>query len=101
MALGIVSATAEDVDIDRLCPPRPETAAKFRAGALYLSRYTDDDNVHGDCAVRLDLPKGGRYRCHLTDDWHVFTEVPLDVKEDGSCELTLVPSSFAFVESEE
>ena len=33
MALAIVSATAEDVDIDKLCPPRPETAAKFRAGA--------------------------------------------------------------------
>ena len=74
--------------------------AKSGAVALYLSRYTDDDNVHDDCTVRLDLPKGGRYRCHLTDDWHIFTEIPLDVKEDGSCELMLVPSSFAFVESE-
>lgn len=77
-------------------------AARSATGkiALYVSRYSNDDNVRNDLTVRIELPKGVRYRCHLTDDWRIYTEFPLEVKGDGSIELTLVPSSFAFIETE-
>jgi hypothetical protein len=56
--------------------------------------------VRNDLVVRLNLPKAARYRCHLTDDWRIYTESPLETTSDGASELTLVPSSFAFIEVE-
>ena len=77
-------------------------AARSKTGklALYVSRYANDDNVRNDIVVRLDLPKAARCRCHLTDDWRIYTEYPLEATSDGAFELTLVPSSFAFIEVE-
>jgi hypothetical protein len=77
-------------------------AARSKTGklALYVSRYANDDNVRNDIVVRLDLPKAARCRCHLTDDWRIYTEYPLEATSDGAVELTLVPSSFAFIEVE-
>jgi hypothetical protein len=68
--------------------------------AIYISRYSNDDNIRNDVTVRLDLPKAKRYRCHLTDDWRIYTEHQLESTSDGAKELTLVPSSFAFIEVE-
>ena len=68
--------------------------------ALYISRYSNDDNIRNDITVRLNLPKAKRYRCHLTDDWRIYTEHQLESTSDGAKELTLVPSSFAFIEVE-
>ncbi len=77
-------------------------AARSNSGktALYIARYTDDNNVRNDITIRLNLPKAEHYRCHLTDDWRIYTEYPLEVTADGFIELTLVPSSFAFIEVE-
>ena len=77
-------------------------AARSRDGklALYISRYTDDNNIRHDVTLSLKLPQGKRYRCHLTDDWRIYTEFPLEVSEDGTAKLVLVPASFAFIEVE-
>lgn len=75
-------------------------AARSKSGkiAIYLARYTDDNNVRNDITIRLNLPKAEHYRCHLTDDWRIYTEFPLETTPDGAIELTLVPSSFVFIE---
>ena len=79
------------------------TAAKDAHGkvAVWLARYADDDNVHDWRAVKVRLPKAFASRrayCHLTDDVHAFTEVPVVGDADGAFELTLLPCSFAFLE---
>jgi hypothetical protein len=75
-------------------------AARSKSGkiAIYLARYTDDNNVRNDITIRLNLPKAEHYRCHLTDDWRIYTEFPLETTSDGAIELMLVPSSFVFIE---
>ena len=43
----------------------------------------------------VDLAKA---RCHLTDAVRTYTEVPLEVKPDGSAILRMQPLSFALIE---
>ena len=79
------------------------TAAKDAAGrlAVWLARYSNDDNVQDWRKVKVVLPKdcvGRRVTCHLTDDIRTYTEVGVDRDKDGSLALTLVPNSFALVE---
>ena len=79
------------------------TAAKDAAGrlAVWLARYSNDDNVQDWRKVKVVLPKdcvGRRVTCHLTDDIRTYTEVGVDRDKDGSLKLTLVPNSFALVE---
>ena len=79
------------------------TAAKNARGdvAVWIARYADDNNVLDLRQVKLRLPenlRGRRATCHLTDDVHTYTEVPLDTDPEGALELCLVPNSFAVVE---
>ena len=79
------------------------TAAKDAKGgvALWVARYSNDNNVLDNRLVKIRVPKdlqGRRAVCHLTDDVHTYTEVPLDADADGALELHLVPNSFAVVE---
>ena len=81
------------------------TAAKDPHGrlAVWIARYSDDDNDHEWLTVKVRLPDGmtgGRTTCHLTDDRHTHTEIALDGDKDGACVLTLVPNAFALLEFE-
>lgn len=78
-------------------------AAKDAAGrgALFLARYSDDNNIVETRRVRLALPAGvdpARTRCHLTDAARTYTETPLVVRADGAASIDLQPNSFALVE---
>lgn len=80
------------------------TAAKDARGnlAVWLARYSDDNNVFSWRNLRLCLPKdysNARIVCHMTDDICTYTEIAIDRNADGLIELTLVPNSFAFVEA--
>ena len=70
--------------------------------AVWISRYSNDNNVLDDRNVRVELPStfaARRISCHLTDDIHAYTEVTLDRDaKDGAILLKLAPNSFAFIE---
>ena len=79
------------------------TAAKGKDGrlAVWLARYSNDDNVQDWRTVKIRLPEdcsGRRATCHVTDDIRTYTETTLDVDKDGMLELLLVPNGFALVE---
>ena len=81
------------------------SAAKDARGriAVWLARYSNDDNIHDWRTVNVRLPDGGRSRramCHLTDDVRTYTEIVVDRDKDGAWTLTLVPNAFAFLEIE-
>ena len=73
---------------------------KDGSGALFLVRYSDDDNVSDTANVTVRVSGGDlrRARCHLTDIVRTYTEVPLDVQADGSAILRMQPLSFALIE---
>ena len=77
-------------------------AAKGKDGAcaLFVTRYSEDNNVTDTAKVYLKLPPldPRRVRCHVTDAVRIYTEVPLARSEDGSYLLRMQPNSFALVE---
>ena len=77
-------------------------AAKGADGncALFVARYSDDNNVTDTATVYLRLPNLDlrRARCHVTDADRIYTEVPLARAADGSYIVRLQPNSFALVE---
>ena len=79
------------------------TAARDVRGnlAIWAARYGNDDNVHDWQTLKVRMPQayaGGRAVCHLTDDVHTYTEIPVDAAADGTLTLTLVPNSFVLIE---
>jgi len=70
------------------------------AGALVVARYSDDNNVTDTAEVTVSVPgvSLARARCHLTDAVRTYTEVPLDLKGDGTAAIRMQPNSFAVVE---
>ena len=96
-----VATTVATPDIKK--PQLFACAAKNAAGrgALFLARYSDDNNIVETRRVKLTLPKGvdpATARCHLTDAVRTYTETPLIVQADGTAVLKLQPNSFALVE---
>ena len=78
-------------------------AAKGADGssALFVARYSDDNNVTDTATAYLRLPgleDARRARCHVTDAVRTYTEVPLVRADDGSYIVRLQPNSFALVE---
>ena len=79
------------------------TAARDAEGHLgiLVSRYVLDDNITSakDVTVRL---AGGRFddkvRCHITDQFSMYTEYPVALQQDGTLSLSLQPHSFIFIE---
>ena len=68
---------------------------------LLLARYSEDNNVTRPERVTLRLASARSLadaRCHLSDDFRLFTDVPLDINADGSADVELRPNSFALVE---
>ena len=70
------------------------------SGALIVARYSNDNNVTETAYVTIKVPGAqlAKARCHLTDAVRTYTEVPLDVRADGSAILRLQPNSFAMIE---
>ena len=70
------------------------------SGAAIVARYSEDNNVTATICVAISVPGAdlSRARCHVTDAVRTFTEVPLDVQEDGTALLRMQPNSFAVVE---
>ena len=70
------------------------------SGAVAIARYSDDNNVVDVATVILKVP-GASFadsRCLLTDAVRTFTDVPLEIRADGSAVVRLQPNSFALVE---
>jgi len=78
------------------------TAAKGADGSLavLVVRYAASNDVTDTGTVVLRIPGRdmSKSRCHLTDACRVYTEVPLDLRGDGSASLMMQPDSFALVE---
>ena len=96
-----VQAAVATPDIKK--PQLYACAAKGAAGrgALFLARYSDDNNIVETRRVNVALPAGvdpAQVRCHLTDAVRTYTETPLIVRADGTAALDLQPNSFALVE---
>ncbi len=70
------------------------------AGAAAIARYSSDNNETATVAVAVKVPgvRLDKARCLLTDAVRTFTEVPLDVQDDGSALIRMQPNSFAVVE---
>ena len=80
------------------------TAVKGKDGkvALFLARYSSDNNVTSDIKVKCKIEnvkcKMDGACAHLTDKVRSYTEVPLLPNEDGTVTIKLQPLSFALVE---
>ena len=66
-----------------------------------LTRYNGDNNTCNIATVNISV-KGYRpgevVYCHLTDDRHNYTEIPLFPAEDGTVRVKLCNNSIAIVE---
>ena len=69
-------------------------------GAVIVARYSNDNNVTDTAEVTVSVPNVSlvKARCHLTDAVRTYTEVPLDLKGDGTAAIRMQPNSFAIVE---
>ena len=69
--------------------------------ALLLTRYNGDNNACNIAYVKVSL-KGKPFDkvvyCHLTDDEHIYTEIPLFPAEDGSVCVEMKNNSIALIE---
>ena len=70
------------------------------SGAVIVARYSNDNNETAIASVTLAVPGAplAKARCLLTDAVSTFTEVPLDLQEDGTAIIRMQPNSFAVVE---
>lgn len=79
------------------------TAARDAEGHLgiLVSRYIIDNNITSSKDVRLSLADGkfdGKVRCHITDEYSMYTEYPVALQPDGTLVLSMEPDSFFFIE---
>lgn len=70
------------------------------SGAVIIVRYSDDNNVTDVAKVTVSVlgVSLGNARCHLTDSARTYTEVSVDVQEDGSASIYMQPNSFVILE---
>lgn len=79
------------------------TAARGADGRLgiLVSRYVMDDNITAvkDVTVRLaDGNFNDAVRCHIADEFNMYTEFPIALQADGTLLLPLEPYSFVYIE---
>ena len=69
-------------------------------GAVIVARYSEDNNVTDTAEVTVSVPGVSlvKARCHLTDAVRTYTEVPLDLRGDGTAVIRMQPNSFAVIE---
>ena len=68
---------------------------------LMLTRYNGDNNTCNIATVNISVKgysPGGVVYCHLTDDRHNYTEIPLFPAEDGTVSIKLNNNSIALIE---
>ena len=68
---------------------------------LLLTRYDGDNNASNLANVTVTLPSAPAVipiLCHLTDDEHLYTEIPLFPSEDGKVRISLWNNSIAVLE---
>ena len=77
-------------------------AAKGKGGkgALFVARYSSDDNTSDTGRVTIRIPGADleNARVLLTDSVRTFTDVPLENATSGSGVIRMQPNSFALVE---
>ena len=77
------------------------SAARGKDGRLMLilCRYSEDDNQCAKETYRVRLAEGQIEKAvgHLTDQSHIYTEIPLNVN-DGAIDVSLWPNSFIAIE---
>jgi len=73
---------------------------KDGSGAVFVVRYSDDDNVCDTATVTVRVPGKNLagVRCHLTDLVRTYTEVPVEPNPDGSANVRMQPNSFVLIE---
>jgi len=79
------------------------TAARNADGRLgiLVSRYTLDNNNTAVKNVTVKLASGSfdsSVRCHITDQFSMYTEYPVALQPDGTLLLELQQDSFVFIE---
>lgn len=80
-----------------------DAAARDAEGHLgiLVSRYVMDNNITSSKDVMLSLADGkfdGKVRCHVTDEFSMYTEYPVALQPDGTLVLSMEPDSFFFIE---
>ena len=69
--------------------------------ALFLVRYSHDNNVFDTRRIRVALPNGcnlARTRCMITDANRMFTDTPLIDNGDNTATVKMQPNSFVLIE---
>lgn len=104
---GAKSTAATGVVFNDSLKTRPDgqfraVAAKGGDGsvAVLLVRYAASSDVT-DTGIAVLRVKGKSFsgaKCHLTDAARTYTEVPLELRADGSAVLRMMPDSFALIE---
>nr|MCR4570788.1 hypothetical protein [Bacteroidales bacterium] len=79
------------------------TAARNASGRLgiLVSRYCQDDNITATKDITVSLAAGkfdDNVRCHITDQFNMYTEYPVALQPDGTLNLAMEPHSFVFIE---
>ena len=79
------------------------TAARNASGRLgiLVSRYCQDDNITATKDITVSLAAGKfdeNVRCHITDQFNMYTEYPVALQPDGTLNLAMEPHSFVFIE---
>ena len=87
------SADASDLYVTAACNKKDRYA-------IFLARYSDDDNVSTPKPIRVKVMGASlpdEVYAHMTDETRMHTEMPIEKAEDG-LKLVLPPRSFALVE---
>lgn len=102
-AWGKLKTLGTQVKAESAVPCVRVTAARNAEGNLgiLVSRYELDDNITAvkDVTVSLEGMKfDGKVRCHITDQFNMYTEYPIALQPDGTLLLPMQPHSFVFIE---
>lgn len=100
---GRLKSLGTQVKADCNVPDVRVTAARNDEGRLgiLVSRYTMDNNLTSAMNVTVSLASGKfdrSVRCHITDQFNMYTEYPVALQPDGTLLLSLEPDSFVFIE---
>ena len=79
------------------------TAARNAKGKLgiLVCRYSMDNNVVATKDVTVSLANSKfdeNVRCHIADEFNMYTEYPIALQPDGTLLLAMEPNSFVFIE---
>jgi len=102
-AWGKLKTLGTQVQASSEVPDVRVTAARDASGRLgiLVSRYTMDDNVTAAKNISVRLASGkfdGSVRCHICDEFSMYSEYPVALQADGTLNLAMEPNSFIFVE---